>query len=254
MNPFGALAAGYASSRPAVHPLVLDKVRAYLGRKVRRALDVGCGSGVSTRPLELIAEERIGLEPAAAMLAFGAQVAPGARFVAAAAELLPVRDASIDVITAAGSLNYADTGRFFGEARRVLGPGGAVVVYDFSSGREFPDSPALAEWFLEFEARYPWPPSEGRALSPAILAAEAPGFALEHHEDFAETLRLTPEFYAGYVMTETNVAYAIRRGASHEEIRDWCGRSVEAVFGGVPRDVVFRGYIAYFRLTMTAVP
>jgi len=41
MNPFSApeLALGYATSRPAVHPRIIERVRARLGRKFRRALD-----------------------------------------------------------------------------------------------------------------------------------------------------------------------------------------------------------------------
>jgi hypothetical protein len=74
---------------------------------------------------------------------------------------------------------------------------------------------------------------------------------MEHSEDFAFPLALSPAFYAGYVMAETNVAYARRRGVPEDEIRAWCERTVD---GGTSRDVIFRGYTAYFRLTMTAVP
>jgi SAM-dependent methyltransferase len=188
------------------------------------------------------------------MLKLARDVAPGSSFIAATAEALPFRERTFDLITAAGSLNYADTARFFTDARRVLDNDGAVVVYDFGPGREFPESTTLNAWFDEFERRYPWPPAEGHALTPSLLASLAEGFAMEYSEEFAFPLAMTPALYADYVMTETNVAYALRTGVPVDEIRGWCAQTVEATFGGRARDVVFRGYIACFRLTTTAVP
>src|SRR5512138_2967890 len=105
------MAAGYAQARPAVHPRVVDRVVDRLGR-CRRALDVGCGTGLSAAPLSRLADEVIGIEPNEAMLRWSARVAPVAAFAAARAEALPVRSASVDVITAAGSLNYVDLATF----------------------------------------------------------------------------------------------------------------------------------------------
>ena len=89
---------------------------------------------------------------------------------AGAAEAIPVHAGSIDLITAAGSLNYADLDLFFLEAARVLRADGRLLVYDFEPGRSFRDSTALDDWFRAFIARYPWPPHEGRELNPEILS------------------------------------------------------------------------------------
>ena len=71
-NPFGTddMAAGYATSRPAVHLRVMEQVCGQLGRRVpfQRALDVGCGAGMSTRALAGFARDCIGLEPADSIL------------------------------------------------------------------------------------------------------------------------------------------------------------------------------------------
>src|SRR4051794_19947961 len=114
-NPFGTdeMAAGYATSRPPVHARVLEQVRASLGLSspVRRALDIGCGAGVSTRALEGVAAHAVGMEPAEAMLRWTTTVALNAEFLVGAAEAVPVADRSIDLITAAGALNYVDLDR-----------------------------------------------------------------------------------------------------------------------------------------------
>src|SRR5262245_44167928 len=143
------MGAGYARSRPPVHPLILTEASRALGQREpwRRALDVGCGAGFSTKVLEGLARQRVGLEPAEAMLGWTREVAPKARFVVGAAEAIPIDRGAIDIITAAGSLNYvAGLDRFFSEAERILSPGGVVLVYDFTAGSRFSDSVRLAEW------------------------------------------------------------------------------------------------------------
>ena len=45
----------------------------------------------------------------------------------------------MDLVTAAGSLNYTDIGKSLAEIARVLLPGGYLALYDFSTGRVVPD-------------------------------------------------------------------------------------------------------------------
>ena len=55
------------------------------------------------------------------------------------AERLPFSDAQFDAaLVAFGVRNFEDLGRGLGEIRRVLRPGGAVVVLEFSKPRAFP--------------------------------------------------------------------------------------------------------------------
>jgi len=251
-NPFGTedLAAGYATARPPVHPRVIERVLAQLGRTeaFAVALDIGCGAGVSTKALAGFAERRIGLEPVEAMLKRARAIAPGAAFVVGTGEALPLSSHSVDLITAAGSLNYADLDRFFPDAARVLKRDGVLVVYDFSPGRSFRDTAALDDWFASFHLRYPPPAREARDLSPAILAEISPAFRMRGHQQFEIGITLTPAFYLDYVMTETNVAAAVRNGVPQTEIKSWCARTLAPVWNGVEREVVFRGYFACLML------
>jgi SAM-dependent methyltransferase len=252
-NPFSSdeMAAGYAKSRPPVHPLILQRALTALGRTqpFPNALDVGCGSGVSTRALEGLAENTLGIDPAEAMLPWAAQTAPRARFQVAAAETLPVADHSVELITAAGSLNYADLDRFFPEAARALTAAGVILVYDFSAGRSFVGDSFVGDstldtWFSTFETRYTWPPYEAQCLNPEILAARAKGFQLGTHETFEIPVTLTREFYVEYMLTETNVAAAIRQGTPLSEIREWVRTTLSEFWTGPAREIIFRGYYA----------
>jgi SAM-dependent methyltransferase len=248
VNPFGTdeMAAGYATSRPPVHPRVIEQVYQELGRTepFARALDVGCGAGVSTRALTGFARNCIGLEPAEAMLKWAAALAPSADFAVGAAEALPLGDRTVDLITAAGSLNYANLDLFFPEAARVLLPHGVLVVYDFSPGRSFRNAAGLDEWFAGFYNRFPPPVQEAQDLSPEILAKKKSGFRMSAHRRFEIGIPMAPESYLDYVMTETNIAAAVRDGADHSEIRSWCAQTLARVWQATEREVLFRGYFA----------
>jgi SAM-dependent methyltransferase len=178
------------------------------------------------------------------MLCWTREVAPQASFVVGAAEAIPIDRGVIDVITAAGSLNYvAGLDRFFSEAERVLSPGG-LLVYDFTAGSRFRDSTLLAEWTEAFTARYPLPLTEGRSLSPSILAGLDPRFRLIAARELTLALTLIPSVYVDYMMTETNVAAAMRRGISEREIRSWCETTLAPVWRGEPHEVLFDCYWA----------
>lgn len=246
-NPFDSarLADGYATARPAVHPRVISLVRQHLNweRKANTALDVGCGAGLSTAPLSTLAHRCFGIEPSVEMLLRSPLVAPGARFAAGAAEALPIESGAIDLMTCAGSLNWADLSKFFPEARRVLAPRGRLVIYDFAQGANSPSTAALAGWHAEFKGRWPSPPCQ--RIVPAELPLAAHGLRLDHQEPFDVSLTVSRDFYLRYAMTETNVEDAIARGVAEEEIRDWCSATLEPVFAGEAREIVFRGFVAY---------
>jgi SAM-dependent methyltransferase len=223
---------------------VVNRIRERLTRPVARALDVGCGAGLSTVPLTLFADSCIGFDPFEPMVRQAMRTAPAASFLQAAAEHLPFRDESFDLITAAGSLNYADLERFFPQAARMLTREGVLVIYDFSQGRTFADSTALGTWFDEFVSRYPRPRGGEVAISPESLPEQAKPFRVEGHEYFALPLPMSFETYIHYVMTETNVANA---AVPATEVRRWCSETLADVFNGTPRHVIFNGYLAWLR-------
>jgi SAM-dependent methyltransferase len=113
--------------------------------RVARALDVGCGTGLSTRPLRRLARTVVGLDPAAAMLR-EAKRARRASYVQGRAEQLPVTDASFDVVTIGCAYHWCDSEAFLGEAARILRSGGALVIYDNGFLGEVSGSAAILEW------------------------------------------------------------------------------------------------------------
>ncbi len=250
-NPFATaeMAAGYAADRPPMHARVLARVRDDLPEAfpVRLAVDVGCGAGLSTAPLSALARRCVGVEPAVPMLAAARRVAPDAAFAAGAAERLPLPSQSADLVTAAGSLNFTRVTEALSDIRRVLAPHGVLVAYDWATAREFADAGPLDEWFAEFEARYPRPASEAVHLDPPTLAGLARDLRLDDATTFAWPLPMTADAYARYMLTETRVAAAVRRGEPLASIARWCHATLAEIFDGREREVLFRGYVAYLR-------
>jgi SAM-dependent methyltransferase len=243
------LAAGYAYRRPPVHCHIIQRIAVCVGitTRVRRGLDIGCGAGLSTAALEALADTVVGLDPVPAMLAHRRVVAPRALFVVGQAERLPFPAATFDLLTAAGSLNYADLALFLPEAARVLRPAGILAIYDFSAGRRLQDSTVLDDWYAAFERRYPSPP--GYDFDPRQLAYAPCGLQLDAYEEIEVAVGMTFRSYLQYAMTETNVELAISCGAPDAEIADWCGRTLGKIFADEPRDVLFDAYVACVRRT-----
>jgi SAM-dependent methyltransferase len=241
------VAEGYAKFRPPVHEKIIGRIAGYLGAgsKVELAVDIGCGAGLSTRPLENLAAHCVGIEPVEAMLRWHASIAPGSSFLVGCAEALPFPAASIDLMTAAGSLNFANLDKFFPEAQRVLKRTATLAVYDFSRGRVSRQAPKLATWYGEFMGRYPSAPNSARPLSPEILTDLSECFSLASHETFKVELPLDHDFYLEYVLTETNVSHAIQAGTPESSIRTWCAETLRPVFTEGELKVTFEAYIAY---------
>ena len=247
------MAAGYAFNRPPVHSLIIRRVRETLGlaAPVARALDIGCGAGLSTAALEPLARSVVGLEPARAMLTHCRAVAPLAAFVAARAERLPFTSGAFDIVTAAGSLNYVELGMFLPEVARVLMDGGVMVVYDFSAGRRLRDDDRLDAWFGEFERRFP--PGPGYDMDARTLPYGGAGLGLTSYAEFDVAVPMTRQAYVAYVMSETGVELAIARGISEAATREWCESSLAGLLGDTPRDVLFDAYLACVRRRSPAI-
>jgi ubiquinone/menaquinone biosynthesis C-methylase UbiE len=239
------MAAGYSRHRPPVHARVFELLEAHTGTlRVGRALDLGCGAGLSTRVLRERASQAIGLDPSPSMVHWAKKLVPDADFLAGAAEAIPLGNGTVELVTAAGALNYAEWEDFFRETARVLTSEGRLVIYDFEPGRSFRDMPDLDRWFEEFSLRYPWPRGEGREVNPDMLGTASDAFRLDLQERFRIPIALTREAYADYMMTETNVAQAVRRGVATGEIREWCRERLESIWSGGPREILFDGYFA----------
>ncbi|HEY5013264.1 MAG TPA: class I SAM-dependent methyltransferase [Acidimicrobiia bacterium] len=237
------LATGYATQRPPIHAVIIERARPRLGfgERVDLAVDVGCGAGSSMRPVLSLARRCVGVDPSPSMIHRAVAVVPEASFVVGRAESLPLRARAAQLITAAGSLNFVDLAAFYEEVRRVLTPDGVLLVYDFGAGRSSKATESLDQWYSELLARWPAPRDGRHAVDPEVLA-QGP-LDVRAFERLTVDVELSLDAYVGYVMTQTNISSAIRSGTPESAIRSWCEATLRPIFT-TTRYVEFPAYYA----------
>lgn len=141
----------YDRFRPRPPRALLDVLCRY-ARVERPALvvDLGCGTGLSTRAWSDVAERAIGIEPNTAMLA-AAEPTPAVEYREAFASETGLADGTADIVTCSQSLHWMEPGPTFAEATRILRPGGVFAAYDY----DWPPAvdPELDEAFRAYQAR-----------------------------------------------------------------------------------------------------
>jgi SAM-dependent methyltransferase len=101
----------------------------------RLVVDLGSGTGLSTRAWAGRADEVVGVEPNDAMRAWAEQASREreVRYVAASAYETGLPDACADLVTAAQSLQWMQPQRVFPEISRILRRGGVFCAYQYDA-------------------------------------------------------------------------------------------------------------------------
>ncbi len=137
--------AGYDAHRPSPPPALLDLLclEAQIDRP-RLVVDLGSGTGLSTRAWSDRAEEVVGVEPSEQMRmrAEEATEEPNVRYVEAFADRTGLPDESADIVTCSQSFHWMEPDPTLAEVARILGPGGVFAVYDY-------DWPPVVHWEVE---------------------------------------------------------------------------------------------------------
>jgi SAM-dependent methyltransferase len=182
---FGRTAADYARFRAGFPERLFDELGARgISFAGRRVLDLGTGTGTLARGFSRRGAAVVALDPAEALLAEARRLAGAeelaVEFLARRAEATGLPDASFDLVAAGQCWHWFDRPAAAAEARRVLEPGGHLVICHFDwipSGTN-----VVAETEALIEQHNPdWRWGGGSGLYPAWLGdASAAGFtALE---------------------------------------------------------------------------
>lgn len=124
---FDRFARAYDAAMPPADGAPLAEGLAYARRPVERVVDVGGGTGRGARAID--APERLVVDAAPGMLR---RVPAGIGAVAGDATRLPLADDSVDAAIVVDALHHMpDHAAVLAELRRVLRPGGVLVVSEF---------------------------------------------------------------------------------------------------------------------------
>jgi ubiquinone/menaquinone biosynthesis C-methylase UbiE len=248
-NPFAAPDAGsvYDRGRPFHHPRSLAHILAIVGDgRVERAVDVACGTGMSTVALAQHASAAIGIDASPEMLQ-AARHAPGTSYMLGSAERLPFVDASVDAVTCCSGVHWFDQQRFFAELRRVLRQDGWVGLYDHYFVGEMVGVPEFADWTRTMLRTFPLPARNPQVGDPRADTPE--GFEKVADEFFGDDIEMTADAFADYQLSISNFVSAAERGTPREELRAWLLESTAPLYEGVSTRVLrFLGSITCLRL------
>jgi len=138
---FSSHAAQYAAARPT-YPEDLFDWLATLAPRDGAVLDCGCGNGQASAALAERFARVLAIDPSSVQIA---NAVPHARvsYKVAPAEASGLPDRSVGLVTAAQAVHWFDHARFAAECRRVLQPGGAVVVWCYGLNSVSPAIDAL---------------------------------------------------------------------------------------------------------------
>lgn len=121
-------------SKPETVPQTGERLLAILTeRKARKVLDIGCGHGALSRSLAAKGFAMTGIDPDEDAVAAARKAVPDARFERATAEALPFADGSFDAAIFLNALHHVPEAvmrQALAETRRVIGPGGALIVVE----------------------------------------------------------------------------------------------------------------------------
>jgi len=162
----------WADAPPDPEPWAWERRRALLlgeARPGERVLDLGCGAGRFVAALREAGADPVGVEVAGAALERARAVAPGADLRLLADDgSIPLEHGSVDLVWCSEVLEHvADGSHLLQEARRVLRPGGRILVTVPFHGRVQAALIAL----LRFDAHFDPQGQHLRFFTRASLAA-----------------------------------------------------------------------------------
>ncbi|HEU4632702.1 MAG TPA: methyltransferase domain-containing protein [Flavisolibacter sp.] len=253
MNYFSPKTAAerYAKGRPDFHSNTIGHIKTYLQLrgKLDYALDIACGTGLSTKALLEIAVHVYGTDIAPEMLRLAAQP-DKIKYAVAPAEQQPFDDGTFNLITVSSGVHWFDIDQFLLEANRILKSGSWLVLYENHFISEMEGNESFSRWFPDvYLKRFPSPPrNNAYAWTKENLKPKNFNFVTE--ERFKNAIALTREQLVLYFTTQSNIIAAVENGQTdYREVEKWLDRELAPFFDGYDghRTIFYGNWIKYLQ-------
>ena len=153
---FSGHASHYAAARPRYNKALFEWIASQC--KIRsQAWDAGCGNGQASVALAEYFDEVFASDPSGTQIN-SATPHPNIRYAVESAEQSSLSDNAVQCICVAQALHWFDFDRFFAEVKRVLQPGGLLVVWTYEKSSVNETIDAVFEKIYRGTLDDYWPP------------------------------------------------------------------------------------------------
>lgn len=252
MNYFSPKSAAkrYAKGRPFFHRNTVKHIREFLNihKKLQNALDVACGTGMSTTALLDIAENVFGTDTSDEMLKLVLNPQE-IKYSKASAENLPYENNYFDIITVSSGVHWFNIDQFLREAKRVLKSKSWLVFYENHFISEMPEVESFTNWFPNVYLKKCPSPKRNNNYAWNNENLVDKGFAFVKEEKFKNEIELTKEQLILYFTTQSNITAAVENKVSdYEEIENWLDKELISFFDdGQKRTINYGNWIKYLQ-------
>jgi ubiquinone/menaquinone biosynthesis C-methylase UbiE len=234
MNYFSPKTAAerYSKGRPDFHGNTIKHIKEYLqlDKKLDNALDIACGTGLSTKALLEIATNVYGTDSSQEMLNF-APHSDKIHYAIAPAEQQPFTDNFFDLITVSSGVHWFDIDKFLVEANRLLKSRSWLVLYENHFIAEMVGNSSFTNWFPQaYLKKFPSPPRNNEyPWTNENLISKNFNFVTE--EKFKNSISFNKKQLALYFTTQSNIISAVEKDqATYEEVESWLDQELSSFF------------------------
>lgn len=225
MNYFNSeiAAVNYANGRPQFHASTIKRIKNYLhiDGLLDTALDIACGTGLSTRALLPIAKKVFGTDSSVQMLKM-AMDDDDINYQEAFAECQPFGNEMFDLITVCSGVHWFEIDQFLAECHRLLRPGGWLVLYENFFMGEMEDVIDFKLWNTDVYLKKFPSPLKNRYYAWTEENLEEKGFDLRHTDNFANAVQLSRHELVSYLLTQSNVIARVEnKECKYPAVTNW---------------------------------
>lgn len=241
----------YSKGRPDFHSNTIKHIKDYLrlDKKINNALDIACGTGLSTKALLEIATNVYGTDTSQAMLNFALQ-SHKIYYSVASAEQQPFSDNSFDIITVSSGVHWFDIDKFLIEANRLLKSKSWLVLYENHFIAEMVGNNNFTDWFQNvYLKKFPSPPrNNAYPWKNENLNQKDLNFVTE--ERFKNSVTLTKKQLALYFTTQSNIIVEVERNqTTYEDVENWLDQELASFFNSddMTQTINYGNWIKYIQ-------
>jgi ubiquinone/menaquinone biosynthesis C-methylase UbiE len=213
----------YSKGRPYFHSNTISKVKKelQLDIKIEKALDIACGTGLSTKALLDIAVHVFGTDTSEEMLKW-ALSQDKINYSIATAENQPFLDNEFNLITVCSGVHWFNIDRFLEEAYRLLTNNGWLVLYDNFFISEMNGVESFSKWYPEVYLKKFPAPKRNNSYNWSHDNLVNKNFTLIKEDEFKNPISYSKEELILYFTTQSNITAAIESGEiTYLEVEQW---------------------------------